>query len=86
MIEDKNTFIQLLLQQFPGSLRDAITAKQASTVLLSLSQKEDEDLHFYYYCTEGLFKAMHGKDQVTNNGADTIIFNLAKEQFLKETG
>lgn len=83
-IEDKNTFIQLLLQEFPGNSRDAITDEQASTALLSLSQKEGEDLHTYYRRSEGLLKAIHGRDRVTNNSADTIILSPAEAQLLKE--
>lgn len=57
-IEDKNTFVQLLIREFPGDLRDVIIDKQASAELSSLAQREDKDL----YCrTEGLLKRIHEK-------------------------
>lgn len=84
-IQDKNTFIQILVQEFPGDSRDAITDERASAELLSLAQKEDEDLYTYYRRTEGLLKAIHGRDQVTNNGRDTVILSPSKQQLLKDT-
>lgn len=58
--EDKNTFVQLLVQDFPGDSRNVITDGQASSELFSLSQKEGEDLYTYYLRTEGLLKGIHG--------------------------
>lgn len=37
IIQDKNTFIQLLVQEFLGNLRNAITDEKISAELLSLT-------------------------------------------------
>ncbi len=84
-IEDKNTFIQLLIQQFPGNSRDVITDEKASAELSNLAQKEDKDLYTYYRRTEGLLKGIHGRDQVTNSSKDIVALSLAEQQLLKET-
>ena len=84
-VEDKNTFIQLLIQEFPGDSRDIITNEKASADLSSLAQKEDEDLYTYYCRTEGLLKGIYGQDQVTNNGRDIIVLNPSKQQLFKDT-
>ncbi len=84
-VEDKNTFIQLLIQEFPGDLRDIIIDEKASAELSNLVQKEDEDLYTYYHCTEGLLKSIHRRDQVTNSGRDTVALSPVKQQLLKDT-
>lgn len=84
-VEDKNTFVQLLLQEFPGDSRNVITDEGASRELSSLSQKEDEDLYTYYRRTEALLRGIHGKDRVTNNGTDTIILSPLEQYLLKDT-
>lgn len=84
-VEDKNTFIQLLIQEFPGDSRNVITHEKASAELSNLAQKEDEDLYTYHRRTEGLLKGIHGRDQVTNSGRDTVTLSLAKQQLLKDT-
>ena len=61
-VEDKNTFIQLLIQEFPGDSRDVITDEKASAELSSLAQKENEDLYTYYCRIEGLLKGIYGRD------------------------
>ena len=60
IIEDKNTFIYLLIQKFLGDFRDVIMDKKTSAELLSLTQKKDEDLYIYYYWTKGLLKGIYG--------------------------
>ncbi len=85
IVEDKNTFIRLLIQEFPGDLRDVITVKKASAELSNLTQKEDEDLYIYYRRIEGLLKGIQGRDQVTNSGRDTVALSLAEQQLLKDT-
>ena len=84
-VEDKNTFIQLLIQVFPGDSRDVIIDEKASAELSSLAQKEDEDLYTYYRRTESLLKGIHGRDQVTNSGRDTVTLSPAEQQLLKDT-
>lgn len=84
-VEDKNKFVQLLLQEFPGDSCNVITGEQASSGLSSLSQKEDEDLYTYYRRTEALLRGIHGKDRVTNNGTDTIILSPPEQYLLKDT-
>ena len=84
-VEDKNAFIQLLHQKFPGDQNDVITEKQANTKLSTLSQKEDEDLHAYYRRTETLLIGISGKDRVTHNGENAIILNNAEQHILKDT-
>ena len=42
--ENQNIFIQLLVREFPGDPRDVITDEKASAELLSLIQKDNEDL------------------------------------------
>ena len=84
-VEDKNTFIQLLIQEFPGDSHDVISDEKASAELSSLAQKKDEDLCTYYRRTEDLLKEIHGRDQVTNNSRDTIVLSPSKQQFLKDT-
>lgn len=83
--EDKNTFIQLLIQEFPGDSRDVITDEKANAELSNLAQKEDEDLYTYYRRTEGLLKGIHGRDQVTKSGRDTVTLSPAEQQLLKDT-
>ena len=84
-VEDKNTFIQLLIHEFPGDSYNIITDKKASAELSSLAQKENKDLYIYYCWTEDLQKGIHGQDQVTNNGKNTIVLSLSEQQFLKDT-
>lgn len=85
-VEDKSTFIQLLIQEFPSDSRNVITDEKASAELSSLAQKEDEDQYTYYRRTEGLLKRIHGRDQVTNNnGRDTIALSPSEQQLLKDT-
>ena len=84
-VEDKNTFIQLLIQEFSGDLCDVITDEKASAELSSLAQKEDEDLYTYYCRTEDLLKGIHGRDQVTNNSRDAIVLSPSKQQLFKDT-
>ena len=69
-IKDKDTFVQLLVQEFPRDSRDVITDGQASAELSSLSQREGEDLCTYYRRTEGLLKGIYGRDQVANNNRE----------------
>lgn len=76
--EDKNTFVRLLIQEFPGHLRDAMTDELASTELSTLSQKEDEDLHAYYRLTETSFVEISRRDRVTYDGANTVTSNREK--------
>ncbi len=83
-VEAKNTFIQLLIQEFPGDSHDIITDEKASAELSNLAQKEDEDLYTYYRRTEGLLKGIHGRDQVTNSGGDTVALSPAEQQLLKD--
>ena len=85
IIQDKNIFIQLLANKFPGDLRNAITDKKASAELLFLTYNEGKDLYIYYYWTKGLLKEIYGQGQVTNNSRDTVSFSLFKQQFLKDT-
>ena len=62
-----------------------MTEEQASTQLLTLSQKEDEDLHAYYQRTKTLFIKILEKDRVTHNGENAIILNNAEQNILKDT-
>lgn len=84
-IEDKDTFVQLLVQEFLGDSRDVITNGQASAELSSLSQREGEDLYTHYRRTEGLLKGIYGRDQVANKGRDTIALSPAEQKLLKDT-
>ncbi|MCJ1344829.1 hypothetical protein MMC31_003032 [Peltigera leucophlebia] len=77
-VRDKNTFVRLLTQEFPGNHRDAMTEEQASTELSTLSQMEDEDHHSFYRRTETLFIRISGRDRVTHDGADTVTLNRAE--------
>ena len=83
-VEDKNAFIQLLHQEFPGDQNDMMTEEQANTELLILSQKEDQDLYTYYCQTKTLFIGILGKDQVTHNRENTIFLNNAEQYILKD--
>ena len=48
-IEDKNTFIQLLIQEFFGDSCNIITDVKVSAKLSNLAQKEDKNLYTYYH-------------------------------------
>ena len=83
-VGDKNTFIQLLIQEFSSGSCDVITDEKASAELSLLAQKEDEDLYTYYCWTEGLLKKIYERNQVTINGRDTIVLSPSKQQLLKD--
>lgn len=83
--EDKETFVRLLCQEFPGNQNDVMTEEQASKELSTLSQKEDEDLYAYYRRTENLLIGISGRDRVTDNGENTITLNKAEQYILKDT-
>ncbi len=83
--EDKDAFIRLLCQEFPGNQNDMVPEEQASTELSTLSQKKDEDIYTYYRRTETLLIGISGRDQVTHNGENSIILNNAKQHILKDT-
>lgn len=59
IIQDKNTFIQLLVQEFLGDLHNTIIDKRSSIELLSLVQIKDKDLYIYYCQTKYLLKEIH---------------------------
>lgn len=82
-IQDKTTFIQLLVQKFPSNSCNTITDRKVSAKLLFLIQKKDEDLYIYYCWIEGLLKRIYKQDQITNNGRDIMTFSLFKQQLLK---
>ena len=84
-VEDKNTFIQLLIPEFPADSCDIIIDEKASAELILLAQKEDKDLYTYYCWIEEQLKEIHGKDQIINNGRDIIVLSLSKQQFLIDT-
>ena len=83
--EDKETFVRLLCQEFPGNQNDVMTEEQASTELSILSQKEDENLYAYYRRTEALLIGISGRDRVSHNGENAIILNNAEQHILKDT-
>ena len=83
--EDKDTFIRLLSQEFPGNQSNVITEERASTELLSFTQKKDEDLYTYYCCIEFLLTGIAGRDRVTHNGENAVILNRAEKHILKDT-
>ena len=83
-VEDKNSFIQLLIQEFPGNSCNVITDEKASAKLSNLAQKEDEDLYTYYRHTETLLKRIHGRDQVTNSDRVIVTLSPVKQQLLKD--
>ena len=75
----------MLIQEFPGDSHNIITDEKVSAKLSLLAQKENEDLYTYYYRTEEQLKGIHGRDQVTNNGRDTIVQSPSEQQLLKDT-
>lgn len=77
-VEDKNIFIQLLMQKYLDDSYNEITNEKASAELWNLTQKEDKDLYIYYYCIESLLKRIHERDQITNSGKDIVMLSLAK--------
>lgn len=76
--EDKNTFILLLIKEFPSDLRNIITDKKASVKLSNLIQNKDEDLYIYYHGIKGLLKGIYGWDQIIHSSRDTIMLSPAK--------
>ena len=84
-IQDKNIFIQLLVQEFLSDLCDAIKDEKVGAKLLSLVQKKDENLYTYYCRTKNLLKKIHGRDQVTHNGRDTVTPSSSKQQLFNDT-
>ena len=85
IVGDKNTFIQLLIQEFLVDSRNIITDKKTSAELSNLAQKKDEDLYTYYRRIESLLKRIYGRDQVTNSGKNTVTLSLTEQQLLKDT-
>ena len=77
--QQSRILIQLLVQEFPGDSRNVITDENASAELSSLIQKDNEDLYLYYCQSKGLLKGIHGRDQVTNNGRDTVTFSPSEQ-------
>lgn len=78
IIEDKNTFIQLLVQKFLSNSCNIITDKKASAKLSYLSQNEDKDLYAYYCYIKCLLKGIYAQEQVTHNGNDTVNCSLSE--------
>ena len=74
-----------MIQEFPSDSRNVITDKKASTELSNLAKKKDEDLYTYYGYIESLLKGIHGRDQVTISGRDTVTLSPAEQQLLKDT-
>ena len=83
--EDKDMFIRLLSQEFPGNQSNVITEERASTELSSLTQKEDEDHYTYYRRIEVLLTGIAGRDRVTHDGENAVILNRAEQHILKDT-
>ena len=84
-VEDKNSFIQLLIQEFPDDSCNVITDEKVSAKLSNLPWKKDENLYTYYQHTETLLKRIHGRDQVTNSGRVIVTLSPVKQQLLKDT-
>lgn len=84
-LEDKNTFIQLLIQEFPNKFCDVIIDKKANAELSSLKQKKDEDLYICYCWTKSLLKKIYDQDEITYNKRDIVTFSPLKQQLLNDT-
>ena len=56
IVQDKNFFIQLLIQEFPGNFCDMIMDKKASAELSSLAQNKDKNLYTYHGKIKDLLK------------------------------
>lgn len=85
IVENKNIFIQLLIQEFPSDSCDIITDIKASAQRLSLRLKVDKDLYIYYCQTESLLKEIHGQNKVTNNSRNIIVLSSSRWKLLKNT-
>ena len=84
-VKDKNTFIQLLIQEFPSDSRNVITDEKTSAELLNLVQKKDKNLYTYYRYTKSLLKGIHRQNQVINSGRNIVILSHAEQQHFKDT-
>lgn len=70
--------MQLLCQKFSGDQNNLITEEQASTELLTLSEKKDQDLYAFYRRKETLLIGIFKSDQKTHNRENAFILNNTK--------
>lgn len=84
-IEDKDTFIWLLYQEFPNDQNDLMLIEQVNIQLSMLSQKNNEDFYTYYSWIDILFIRIFWRNYITHNRENIIILNNIEQYIFKDT-